>query len=215
MSQSFSSIVPPPWTLVGDGLVLVYRFTPQFVVEQGSITPEMGEYRGGLGAVMLVDYTESGVGPYRELLFSPGRFKIGRVRGHSISKIYVSTQRSVDSGRANWGIPKEHAEFHRTHVGDVQGWSIGVNGGDFLRIHYTPGKVSFRMWTFPFFVPLVQHLDGQTFVTRIRANGVCKLATLHDFEIDPSFFPNVSAIEPVGVIRVTAFKMIFGKPRMI
>jgi hypothetical protein len=215
MAYTSIAIVPPPWSLQGDGLVLIYRFSPQFVAEQAFVTPDMGEYRGGLGAVMLVDYTESGVGPYRELLFVPGRFRIGKVRAHSISKIYVSTESSVVNGRANWGIPKEHADFHRTHVGDVQGWNISINGGDFLRVSYTPGRIAFRVWTFPFFAPLVQHLDGQTFVTRIRASGVCKLATVNNFEIDPAFFPDVSSIEPIGIIRVTTFKMTFPQPRMV
>jgi hypothetical protein len=213
--MSTEHLVPPPWKLKGDGLILLYRFTPDFVRNQGWLTPEMGEFRGGLGALMLVDYETSGVGPYREVLFIPGRFRLGNVRAHSISKIYVSTQPSIVSGRANWGIPKEHADFHRTHEDAVQGWQLSTGGREFLKIRYTPGKLPFRVWTFPFFAPLVQHLDGKTFVSRIRAHGVCKLATIHDLQIDPAYLPDVTRAELLGAIRATKFTLTFPVPRII
>ena len=210
-----ANIVPPPWKLRGDGLILLYNFTPQALHEMNAMTPEMGEFRGGIGALMLVDYAESGVGPYRELLFIPGRFRRDGARGWSISKIFVSTQASIDSGRANWGIPKEHADFHRTHEGDVQGWSVSAGGQPFLNIRYAPGRVAFRVFTGPFSVPLLQHLDGTTFVSGIKASGVCKLAMIHDFAIDPAVFPEVSTLEPLGVIRATTFRMTFPIPRIV
>jgi hypothetical protein len=210
-----ANIVPPPWNLRGDGIILLYNFTLKALQAMNAVTPEMGEFRGGISALMLVDYTESGVGPYRELLFIPGRFRKDGARGWSISKIVVSTQASIDSGRANWGIPKEYAEFHRTHEGDMQGWSVSAGGQPFLTIRYTPGRVAFRAFTGPFSVPLVQHLDGQTFVTRIRASGVCKLARLDAFGVDPAFFPDVSGLEPLGAIRATTFRMTFSIPRIV
>jgi hypothetical protein len=210
-----ASIVSPPWKLRGDGLILLYNFTPQALQTMNALAPEMGEFRGGIGALMLVDYTESGVGPYRELLLIPGRFRRDGARGWSISKIFVSTQASIDSGRANWGIPKEHAHFHRTHEGDEQGWSVSVGDQPFLSIRYTPGRVAFRVFTGPFSVPLLQHLDGRTFVSGVKASGVCKLATLNDFSIDPAYFPEVSRLEPLGVIRATTFRMTFPIPKII
>jgi hypothetical protein len=36
----------------------------------------------------------------------------------SISKIYVSTQDSIDNGQKNWGIPKEMAHFEVQYGAD-------------------------------------------------------------------------------------------------
>jgi hypothetical protein len=210
-----TAIVPPPWKLKGDALILLYNFTPQVLTALGAVSSAMGEFRGGIGALMLVDYVESGVGPYRELLLIPGRFRRDGAKGWSISKILVSTQASIDSGRTNWGIPKEYADFYRTHDGDVQGWSVSIGGEPLLNIRYTPGKVAFRVFTGPFSAPVLQHLDGKTFVSGIKANGVCKLAKLDEFSINPALFPDVSKVEPLGVVRATTFRLTFPIPKVI
>lgn len=206
--------VPAPWRLEGDGLILVYRCGEDFAREHGFATPEMGRFRGGLGALTLVDYKTSGVGPYRELLFAPGRFELAGKRGHSISKIYVSTEASVVSGRENWGIPKELADFHRTQVSEAQGWQVMADGREILRVSYTPGRVAFRVWTWPLSVPILQKLANQIFLTRLTAHGVCTLATIHELAIDPAYFPDVSRIEPLGAVRVSRFRMTFPIARM-
>lgn len=211
-AQEHETVTPPPWKLQGDGLILLYRFAPDFV--NAHVSSEMGSFRGGLGAVLLVDYATSAVGPYRELLFSPGRFELGGKRGHSISRIYVSSETSLASGRANWGIPKEYADFRRTHIGGVQSWHVSVNGQSILQLAYTPGRVAFRVWTWPLFVPIVQYLDGRLFVTRLRAHGVCKLATIHEIVVDPDYFPDTGGIEPLGVVRVSRFRMTFPPARI-
>src|SRR5213596_1104261 len=102
-------IVPPLWRLTGRGYILLYRWFPRdFVSDQGQVPQTLaGSFRGGASAVMVVNYENSGVGPYRDLLFIPGLFE----RGFSITRIYVSTPASVASGRANWGIPKQLADF--------------------------------------------------------------------------------------------------------
>src|SRR5262245_61022490 len=109
MRQNDRQIVPPPWRLTGSGYILLYRWFPRdFVAVQGQVPPALaGSFKGGASAVMVVNYENSEVGPYRELLFIPGLFE----RGFSITRTYVSSQASVDSGRANWGIPKQLAEF--------------------------------------------------------------------------------------------------------
>ena len=67
---------------------------------------------------MLVKYHSSDAGPYDELLFTPGRFHSPRGSFRSITKIYVSTWDSVINGRANWGIPKEIAQFEWKQLDD-------------------------------------------------------------------------------------------------
>jgi hypothetical protein len=67
---------PAPWSLEGCGYILAYRF-PRAMKGNPFFTSDIrgaGEF-SGFGTVMLVDYRESTAGPYRELLFSPGRFR--------------------------------------------------------------------------------------------------------------------------------------------
>jgi hypothetical protein len=210
-----ATVVPPPWKLRGDGLILLYQPGTAFAGEAGFVTPEMGEFRGGLGAAILVDYAESGVGPYRELLFVPGRFALGGKTAHAISKIYVSTETSVTSGRANWGIPKELAQFERTREGDVQSWRVRIGERDILKIAYTPGRVAFRVWTWPFSLPMLQALDDRIFLTRLRAHGVCKLASIHELSVDADCFPDLTQMTPLGVLRVSRFSLTFPVPRLL
>jgi acetoacetate decarboxylase len=75
---------------------------------------------------MLVDYEQSPVGPYQELLFIPGRFQFGRRRYYMVTQIYVSTQVSVENGQENWGIPKQLAQFHFETVDErVKQFTVG------------------------------------------------------------------------------------------
>ncbi|RZK00390.1 MAG: acetoacetate decarboxylase, partial [Flavobacterium sp.] len=118
MSLTPTQIAPPPWDLTGNGYVFLFHFSKAFVQEQGFLDDyQKDTYKGGLlglGTVMLVDYTTSDVGPYKELLFVPGRFSFNKPADNTwgISKIYVSSYYSVWNGRENWGIPKELAEFN-------------------------------------------------------------------------------------------------------
>lgn len=82
---------------------------------------EFGEFRGGLGAVMVVRYTDTPVGPYDELLLCPGNFDLPQSSSKPdpkipksalrISRIYVSQRTTVYNGRLNWNIPKHLARF--------------------------------------------------------------------------------------------------------
>ena len=81
--------VPPPWSLQGDATLILYR----------------------RGVLAFIRYAESNVGPYQELLWlAPFRQGPGG-RAHTIPKIFVSSEPSARSGRANWGLPKELAVF--------------------------------------------------------------------------------------------------------
>ncbi|MCS6795047.1 MAG: acetoacetate decarboxylase family protein, partial [Raineya sp.] len=112
MDKMPSIVAPPPWTLHGKGIILLYRFEKSFVENNGFLSENLKKrYKGILGSVMLVDYEDSPVGVYRELLFIPGMFQFDSRKVFHISKIYVSTYESVWNGIENWGIPKEMADF--------------------------------------------------------------------------------------------------------
>ena len=97
-----AQVIPPPWRLSGSAYALFYRFSDAYVYDRVMLPPELsGMFVGGLGVIALVDYETSPVGPYRELLFTPGQFAYGRKKRHTVTHMYVSTPASVASGRAN------------------------------------------------------------------------------------------------------------------
>ena len=210
--------VAPPWALRGTGWMLLYRFDPQQALDSGWVPPHLtDDFRGGVGAVMLVDYTTSPVGPYRELLFIPGVSRRRRRRYHTISKIYVSTQASVVNGRENWGIPKQLADFEINPVEpNKQRFSVSLNGQMFFSALLEPGALRFPVNTLfnPFPVRLLQeHQDGRLRSVLPRAGGVISpTATLHELAIDNDAFPDVTAYQPLGVIEVVQARLTFPLP---
>ena len=112
-----TDIYPAPWKLRGNGYIFAFKFPKSLRGNRYFNSPLLGDSFSGFGAMMLVDYLESTAGPYRELLFSPGKFPFGEKKYYSITKIFVSTMESVENGRRNWGIPKELADFSITPEG--------------------------------------------------------------------------------------------------
>jgi len=103
---------PAPWTLTGQ---VAYLFIHGSRAGQESFNenpdPIQCPFRGGLGGMVLIRYTDSPVGPYDELLFFPGYYQFGDTTYYRISQIYVSSIDSVINGRRNWGVPKKLARF--------------------------------------------------------------------------------------------------------
>lgn len=203
-----ATIVPPPWQLTGSGAILIYRFPPAWALGQGWVPEGLrGAFAGGLGAVMLVDYTASGVGPYHEALFIPGQFRLGGRLRSVITRIYVSSQASVDSGRANWGIPKELADFAVAGGG----FRAGFGGEAFLSAEVEPFGPHLPVdsaWS-PLPLEVGQLLGGRRFVTRPAGRGAVRLARLRRIWADPAYFPDVSPFRPLLAARATGFALSF------
>ena len=99
--------IPAPWELRGSSYILVYRFPAWFAERVACHVPELeGRFAGGLGAVIVVDYHATDVGPYRELLLIPGQFHRQGRHYYSVTQIDVTTEISLVNGRRNWGLPK-------------------------------------------------------------------------------------------------------------
>jgi len=196
--------------------VLLYWFSDDWVQHHAHLADwQRAGFRAGLGAVMLVDYDTSGVGPYQELLLIPGRAEVGGKHRFSISKIYVSTETSTLNGRKNWGIPKETARFD---------WQPGANGSETVTVRVGE-RVAFSATlksaglSFPLTSALLpftigQRLDGHSFLTRPRASGWGKLARLLDLQTDPDLFPDLSGLKPLAVLAVRDLKMTFPLPEI-
>lgn len=202
---------PAPWSLSGKGYILLYRFSKPFVEEKSNI-PEFlkGHFIGGLGTLMLVDYSTSDAGPYGEMLLIPGKFRHKNKKLNTISKIYVSTMTSVENGRRNWGIPKELADFSfRSTESHTE--KVSIFSGDHTIAEFTlkSGKLSFPVNTKLLPFPLVQHQEGRYYYTTFQGSGTGKIAKLKDVHINPRLFPDISGFKPLIAIKVEPFKITF------
>lgn len=209
--------VSAPWSLRGDGYMLFYKFSREFIEEMGFVPPELsGKFDGFLGNLMLVNYHSSPVGPYRELLFMPGKFRVAGSRWYSITKIYVNSSASTENGRNNWGIPKETVDFRRNLVsknflgGDTERIELlKPNGEPFFSITLSAGGLKFPVSTALIPIRLIQYLAGKTFFTSPKGTGKGQLATIKNIEIDSRYFPDISQSTPIAAVKVTDFVMEF------
>lgn len=207
-------IIPPPWELTGNGLVLLYRFPRDFASPW--IPSELHNmYVGGFGAVMCVDYHTSNVGPYRELLFIPGMFRVGRRIGYTITRIFVSTEISVDSGRANWAIPKRKADFF---VGrDMQHVHVERQGQPFFNIDceavgpFYPANTD---WL-PLHPELIQQDERGRLVTRPSGRGALRRLRTWRVSADCSVFPDISRFRPLFGFAASNFTLAFPQPEQV
>lgn len=204
---------------------MVYRFPKDWALRHGFI-PAMraSSFLGGFGAVMLVDYASSDCGPYRELLFVPGKFRsVGGREHYAITKIFVSTQVSVDSGIANWGISKELAAFS---------WqSSDWQTSDLERVRVTQGDMPIAEFEFTssqtFSLPvttailpaalrtLEQHTgSGQSLLTAPSGAGRVRLSKLEDLTVNSALFPDLNEFSPLVTVKAEPFTLSFPVPRL-
>jgi hypothetical protein len=117
--------VAAPWTLEAESYLLFLKLSslPDGLydsLEDAWADPGLGEFKGGLGAIMIVRYTSTPVGPYDELMLIPGNFSVPQPangpptvpkKALRIARIYVSQRTTTYNGRLNWNIPKHLARF--------------------------------------------------------------------------------------------------------
>lgn len=210
---------PAPWSLVGSGYIILMKLSPDFVFEKGFVTGDLkGRYAGGLGTVMFVDYLSSDVGPYKELLFIPGMFSFGRRTFFSITRIFVSTEASVENGRKNWGIPKERADFSVDRYGDNERIHVSREGRQFVELHFRPMHLSMPVTSS--LVPqglrtLAHHYEGRTYLTTPGARGAVSPARLMHARIDGDVFPDFTQGRILGTMSVPRFLMTFPEARVL
>ncbi|KAF9459991.1 hypothetical protein BDZ94DRAFT_1266827 [Collybia nuda] len=112
--------VPAPWELKGRTWLFILpslsktaSFPAGFSApHEADVLTAGGEFVGGPGSIQVVSYTDSPVGPYDELVYTPGRWKYADGSfAFRITRIYVSSKESTENGRRNWNIPKQVAVF--------------------------------------------------------------------------------------------------------
>ncbi|MDA1267481.1 MAG: acetoacetate decarboxylase family protein [Bacteroidetes bacterium] len=205
---------PPPWTLNGEGILLLYRFKKSWVESKSNLPEHLqGQFKGGFGYVMLVDYSSSPVGPYQELLFIPGQF--GENKFQSITRIFVNSEASTDQGRKNWGIPKETASFCWEKEKGKDRIEVELEGKTILDTEITHGGISFPISTALLPLRLKQMLDGKTWVTLPKGSGWGKLARVQRMRVDPQLFPDLEGIQPLLALKVNPFTIHFPIPSLL
>lgn len=199
----------PPWVLNGRGFILLYRFPDEFI-RKSCLLPLswLNRHWSGFGYVMLVDYHDSPVGPYRELLLIPGSADFGGYRRQTITKICVDSSESVVNGRRNWGIPKELATFHWREEENYHYITVKSSEGIFEVVLQT-GFIEFPITTRILPIRLFQELDQRQFEVNLTGAGKGRLSFLKEINVTGSFFPDLHHFRPLGVLYVNPFRMLF------
>ncbi|MCS5491364.1 acetoacetate decarboxylase family protein [Algoriphagus limi] len=202
---------PAPWDLKGEGVILVYKFSKKWIKEKGQLPEYLkGKFSGGLGYLMLVNYTQSPVGAYRELLFIPGKFKLKGKQ--SITRIFVDSEQSTQNGRANWGIPKETMDFDWVEDDGEIKIQVKSQGEYFFSCEIKHFGFPFPASTKLLPIDLYQQWEGKGFYTKPSGKGKAKLARVKIHEVNPKFFPPVDQIKPLLAVHIRPFQIHFPKP---
>ena len=212
--DSTAAIVPAPWQLAGDGHILISWGQKQRNLRDGFIPTELVPlYKGLINITMFVDYKSSPVGPYRELLYIPGVFAgAGKQPFLSITKIYVDSLASTLSGRKNWGIPKEMAEFTVRKRGGCEQISVGTG---------SESIASYQLQSFGPRLPVSMDLlppklrrfgellDGLFYSYHFSGSGKIQWSRVSDLRSHRQFFPELGGRSPFLCLKVTDFKLQF------
>ena len=201
-----------PWRLGGDAYMVDLKM-PKEVLDRECFVPEVlkGRRFGTTSRMIYVDYKDSPVGPYKELLFNPPKFQLDNRSCRTISKIFVSTPESVVNGRDNWGIPKTLAEFESRTL--ENGWEqITVSSEGVVFAELTFSSVRFGMTYSDRMLParfrtMAQPYQGRCYFYAPVTSTMMKMGRLRASKIDSKLFPDVSKGKVTLCVRLEDFRM--------
>lgn len=202
----------PPWHLSGQGWLMLMHWRVGWLREQGWLGEQPDRFLGGPGALMLVDYQDCPIGPYRELLMIPGRFRTPFGARPSITRILVSSQTSVDLGRANWAIPKTLGRFKVQSRGQRELWEITESDQPVGRFDLScagPALPVRSSWCPSALRSIAQPTAGDWLQTSPEAVGRIRYGRLLQRWSDPIRFPDPQAAHCLLCVRVESFQMRF------
>lgn len=153
---------PPPWPARVRAALWWHRTTPQGrALRPSPAVP--------LTVGMVVDYLDSPVGPYREVLASPVLLRAA-VPTLAVPFIGVDSAASAHGGRVHWDLPKTLAAF----AGDVTGEAEAVGPGWHVRTAVRPRGVPLPIAGVVRFAQ--PRADGDLGVAAARLVGLGRLA---------------------------------------
>lgn len=207
-----NTIALPPWSLRGNMVILMYRFSSGFSQQYGFMEEyQQRNYKSRVGLIMLVDYKTSNIGPYQELLFTPGLFKLGGRRTFSISKIYVSSYTSVLNGIANWGIPKELANFTFSYTDDsLVDFQAHMGNNIFFNTRIKSWGPYFPLSSkiLPWF-RITQQQQDQLLLTTPVFSGKARFVSIEHIQVNADYFVPIDQLRPLAALSVNNFLMTF------
>lgn len=205
--------VPAPWTLEGSAWILVLRLPEAVRSSRVHLVPELRDAGfTGPSVVMFVDYRDSPVGPYRELLYIPGRFTDRGQRAGSVTRIWVSTWESVVNGRRNWGIPKDRADFLREERAGKERITVRRDAAVVARLDFAPLGPALPVTTAilpPVLRRLVQYHGGRRYSLAPSVRGRVGAARVLRAEGGAGLFPDLARGRTLAALRVPGFTMTF------
>jgi hypothetical protein len=205
---------PPPWQLKGEGIILLYRFPKKWINAHPLIPDYLkGGFKGGFGYLMMVNYYDSPVGPYKELLLIPGKFK--PENRQSISHIIVNSESSTQNGRYNWGIPKITLPIIWESEKGLDTIGVGEEDEPLFFCKVSHKGIAFPVSTKILPLKLHQKWNRRSFHTEPKGSGWGKLAKIESLKINGKRFPDISQFKPLFGVKVSPFSIEFPAPSSI
>ncbi|MBQ4035474.1 MAG: hypothetical protein II623_08435 [Paludibacteraceae bacterium] len=200
-------------TCKGKAYISVYNFSNDFVASEAFQTDFLkGKYDGGFGAVIYIDFKESPVGPYQEVLFIPGKYEVGGESRYVATKCYVSTPEAINNNSDGYFGHKELGTFHWTTVGENT-MHLSIHKGRTRLLTVEIGSwsgfslpASSNIITFPF----MQILSGdERLLWKYSAKSSMNLARLVSVQVRPAFFPDIAKYNPIVTLCFDNFELNF------
>jgi hypothetical protein len=199
---------PAPWQLTGNGIVLIMRLSESWKKRHG-----LGDYKGLIASLCLVNYQTSPVGPYQEILFIPGTLANPKGKHLSINRIFVDSEQSKTGGQLNWGIPKQMATFNWQDDGKTIDVSIEHQGLNCFSCQVKRKGPSLPIYEAMLPITLYQYRDQKHHWTKPKAKGRAKLASvmsIDGFMNDKNIgFPDLSNQTIIVASVIDQFTMRF------
>ncbi|MVN87851.1 hypothetical protein GO986_13905 [Deinococcus sp. HMF7620] len=189
---------PPPWRLRGQALVAVYG-------------------RPDPGALLLLRYAASPVGPYDEVMWVTLGAPSPAGPRPQVTRIAVSTPQSVTWGRANWGIPKTLARFEwqgTPERGQVRVWEDGQLLTHLAFQQFGPAlPVSTGLVPAPRRTLAQPRLDGQAgwWLTQVNMTGRVRPARLSVIQ-GAALHPALETGRPLLTVALPTTHLLFPVP---
>lgn len=199
-----------PWRLKGKGFAFYYQFDKNFILDKTFLPNNFKSSGfGTMGVVMLINYTDSPVGEFNELLIAPAKFDTSGIRKYYISKSYVDSKEAMAAGRKNWGIPREMARFDWKENGDITNIKVFKEEFEFFDISIRTGTYHIPINTTLFPINLYQEIDGEGFHVNPGGKGVGKPARIIEGHAEEELFPNIFDYRTSMAIKVDPFNFLF------
>jgi hypothetical protein len=205
---------PAPWQLRASAYAVLVKLPADTSDEAWFVPPSLrGKRRSQLGIMLYVDYHSADCGPYRELIGACTSFDFGDKQLPSITRIYVSTFDSVVNGRANWGIPKDRADFEAETTGkNAQRITVRRDARELARFELQgrgPALPATTAMLLPAWRTVAQHWQGCEYRIVLAAKGKARLARVIDWRFAADLFPDLARGSVLTAVQLPTFEMTF------